>query len=792
MKLNRTGSNWNELERNKINENWDMIEDETASLGNKVGNIIGEITDEAVEQIIDSAKVNWREPVNTFDDLPEEADEGDTRMVREVDPDGLSYVYRYDGESWVKIQEIDATLVNEVDKRFAQQLAEIVTNINNFKHLVVDGDWSPAIKEASQSNTIVLFPTNNVYTIKSHLKIDGVSNLSWRMHGSLIYDDGKEVMLENGKITTTAVGIRFVECDNLNFFEVTHDGNTRSNGAGRIAEDEIKNIVPQVDFYNCTNTYLNDFKIKGLANPWGTGRLDIPGHDASTEMQWHYVRFLKCKNTKLERCGLLTGGGAGEIFSFAESEYIDIIEPFHFQGDAHTTFWSFVNAIGCKHVNIREPRIQSESTGSFMDIAGENITCEGFNIDYPNGKLMDITQEWGYGNVPTSKFVLKDSEANVERLAFVSKGESVNLKTIDELVLDNIRSTKENFSNPFITCDLIKKTIIKNLDINNVPYVNEMNVFEDQPRLEQQEVLIENCKITSDTQVRNNHTTIETRGITKVQDCYINLNRKNYLSLRERQINHTDLKNSKNKIVFRNTNFENTRISFDANVYFYDCEFINCDFVFERRVNVSNPSVYFLNCGDIYFNNVDYTDLPTTNIPLFNLSSSGSSFGTIHLKNTNIIGKTTSGVFSGLDNKMGKILLDNSKVNIERWDADRTTKRRLRDSIIFMDFINNEKFTTDITIVNSNIKGTLMRLEAGAGGESPFSIQLVDSIFYNLESNGSAFYSITRDSVNGSYNRTKLRIKGCTFNSNNINYLDESTNFSEKSFSQNTQNFILD
>src|SRR5690625_4787768 len=44
-------------------------------------------------------------------------------MVREADPDGISYVYRYDGEKWEKIQAIDVTLVNEVDNRLSAQLA---------------------------------------------------------------------------------------------------------------------------------------------------------------------------------------------------------------------------------------------------------------------------------------------------------------------------------------------------------------------------------------------------------------------------------------------------------------------------------------------------------------------------------------------------------------------------------------------------------------------------------------------------------------------------------------------
>lgn len=117
MKLNRTGSNWNKLERNKINENWDIIE-------GSYNDVVGQITDEVVGHLIDSAKLIWKEPVDTVEDLPASAEVGETRMVRKADPEGISYVYRYDGENWEKIQAIDVTLVNEVDRRLTAQLAE--------------------------------------------------------------------------------------------------------------------------------------------------------------------------------------------------------------------------------------------------------------------------------------------------------------------------------------------------------------------------------------------------------------------------------------------------------------------------------------------------------------------------------------------------------------------------------------------------------------------------------------------------------------------------------------------
>lgn len=113
MKLNRTGSNWTELERNKINENWRIIE------GN-YNDVVDKVSEEAFDKVVNSAKLNWKEPVDKYADLPSEASEGDTRMVRDS-----GKVYRFNGEVWQEIQQIDAGPVNELDDRLTTQLAEI-------------------------------------------------------------------------------------------------------------------------------------------------------------------------------------------------------------------------------------------------------------------------------------------------------------------------------------------------------------------------------------------------------------------------------------------------------------------------------------------------------------------------------------------------------------------------------------------------------------------------------------------------------------------------------------------
>lgn len=104
------GNQLNRDTRNAINDN-------DTELFKAVNNISGKITDEIYDEIRNDVKLNWKEPVNTVADLPSNAQTGDTRMVRETDK-----VYRYNGLSWIEIQEINATAITEVEQRLQDEI----------------------------------------------------------------------------------------------------------------------------------------------------------------------------------------------------------------------------------------------------------------------------------------------------------------------------------------------------------------------------------------------------------------------------------------------------------------------------------------------------------------------------------------------------------------------------------------------------------------------------------------------------------------------------------------------
>src|SRR5699024_5358812 len=82
-------------------------------------NIVNEVSDEALDKVVNNAKINWKDPVDNYSSLPSVAEEGDTRMDR-----SSGKVYRFNGTEWKEIQQIDVGPVNELDSRLSSQLAD--------------------------------------------------------------------------------------------------------------------------------------------------------------------------------------------------------------------------------------------------------------------------------------------------------------------------------------------------------------------------------------------------------------------------------------------------------------------------------------------------------------------------------------------------------------------------------------------------------------------------------------------------------------------------------------------
>lgn len=161
MKLNRAGTQWDRLERNKTNENWEIIEGSASKLEDDFENFKESVTDEVVDQLVDFSKLDWKEPVDSFADLPGNDPVGTVRQVLEPTDDGVNMMYRKYEDSWKVVQEYDATAINEVDSRLSARLATTLQDLHErginvqqppFPLLPVLGDGSD---ETDKINNII-------------------------------------------------------------------------------------------------------------------------------------------------------------------------------------------------------------------------------------------------------------------------------------------------------------------------------------------------------------------------------------------------------------------------------------------------------------------------------------------------------------------------------------------------------------------------------------------------------------------------------------------------------------
>lgn len=113
--------------RNDVNSNFKELYDQ-------LHDITGTITDEIIQEILDEAlensKLVWKEYVDTFDELPDVAGLGEVHYVVEE-----KIFYRWDGEEWTPIQQIDMDVMTEMEERLELLIS---SNTESVEELRVD------------------------------------------------------------------------------------------------------------------------------------------------------------------------------------------------------------------------------------------------------------------------------------------------------------------------------------------------------------------------------------------------------------------------------------------------------------------------------------------------------------------------------------------------------------------------------------------------------------------------------------------------------------------------------
>lgn len=283
--------------------------------------VVKEVSETAFDKVVEASKLNWKEPVDSFNNLPSISSEGDTIMARST-----GKVYRFNGLSWNEIQQIDAGPVNELDSRLMSQLAE-TTKYNTQTDFVdlVDSLNNP------YENMYFLKTGENAYQLQLSNKRKGIIYSFIKntnddfiiLHGCFSGLDKTGVFVDKfvvkqSDLTGTFIssGSSFYTTNVGDSFEMQVQGEdidliVYSEIRGGMWEIKIDGgNTKKVSCYNSTTIQKRVNIAKGLNNVMHTvtGRFlgDDPAHPQSVGTARGYLRVIDTANE-----GTLTGFKAG-------------------------------------------------------------------------------------------------------------------------------------------------------------------------------------------------------------------------------------------------------------------------------------------------------------------------------------------------------------------------------------------------------------------------------------------------------------------------------------------------
>ncbi|MBN6889893.1 parallel beta helix pectate lyase-like protein/pectate lyase-like protein [Cytobacillus horneckiae] len=197
-KMHVLGNKFDREYRNNLNENFN-------NLANDMNNFIENVSEDAFDKVVDAAKLEWLPPVNTFSDLSTnypDATIGKTSWVRDS-----GKTYRYNGSSWIEIQDFIPDAINEVDYRLSAEIKEISINVKTLG-AIGDGVYDDTLaiqsaldtaKEVGQVNIII--PAGEYKVTKkliiyknTNIKMSSSTTIK-RSHNASILQNG-----ENGSV----------------------------------------------------------------------------------------------------------------------------------------------------------------------------------------------------------------------------------------------------------------------------------------------------------------------------------------------------------------------------------------------------------------------------------------------------------------------------------------------------------------------------------------------------------------------------------------------------------------
>lgn len=643
--------------------------------------------------------------------------------------------------------------LNDLEKEYAPKLTQLDSELNdisiNIKSFGAVGDMltddTQALIDAfSYMKSIgggkLLFP-KGVYKYNQYILVEGIPNLTVITDAdATLIDGGKTVLMSDGVTTgTIPVGIRFENCPKLQCIGFTFDNN--NSRIGKIHESALSERVPQLDFVNCEGLRYENNKIKG----WVGLQSGISVSDAQSAyelMSDYYCRFYKCKNTKFIDNGILIEQtGDGEIFGFDQCDYSLLDDEYYFAslGNRNASIWSLAKVVVCNNTTVKRIKCSSHMSTSFIDVIGKNITLEDIQIDYPNGKLFDISAEWGELGSNIENITIRNCSTTGYGV-FNSANKDGFVPTIENIKVDDLSiSIPDTFvmDENGVLRDLttrfwgISYTYTKNITAGNLYFKNVRDVlyhYIDNPVNDFEKVVsINGITIEADRVVSDGIISLDAYGRLEISGLYFDGKGINTLQFLDRLavFRGIDVNKSPTKVIIRDSVIQNCPVKIGANVEFINCDFFNVKF--NEEGSRTKPEVTFNDSNIVLISN---SSSITRDGNIFNLITCPK----IVFNNTNIKGETYNdnarALFFAFRDNNDEVIINGGEINLLRRTGETTTSKYTIQSL---------DITTDLyrfTSRNTKFSENLRVLYLSSYGSRPgnyVKISFTDCEFFSNE-----------------------------------------------------------
>ncbi len=488
------------------------------------------------------------------------------------------------------------------------------------------------------------------YAYSNHILVTGRESFIFEGNGVKFYDLAKDIECYDSWDNSTAVGsgTRVVKApvgfEVLNVPHVNISGiELHSNSGSPYPAKAWTDVTQHLRICGSTDgTYrgvslrVSDVKQHGLVGPYFVFTGDNALISRLIDVQRSsFFGFAEYDKVETYDCEIMPNCGGGEHFSFGDCGYVhwhhcycdhgynssDLSQASNNEGwvapgrKSVQNFWSFGKVIRCDRQLIENLKVSSWSTGSFIDVSGkDSIIFRNSHLEYPCGKVLDVTQEWQHSNIDIGNVLVEGisgiwgSGVFTSRFADSSKWKSTNKITSRGVINENSWGVLDSISGGQNYTGLAP---VIYLGPNNEGLVSDSPLYESEFRS-----VIEGIKVIgrSEGYIRSigpRLSFFSWRGDTVVKDSYLNM--KSFATYSADRTSRAIELNSRlslaenstpGRVIFKNCVFEDCCISYLTNVVFESCIFVDClGYVFNKGGFC--PSISFFNCE------INYTkDLP--------------------------------------------------------------------------------------------------------------------------------------------------------------------------------------